>query len=310
MSQLENLKEIADRNLGGLKADTRMLHEIQNGTAAPRVRRFRWQSALVAGAAAVVLLVAGVLGLPQLLQQDSDLGVVSHSAGGNAPQTVTLTANVPAGSVNITESSGDVPGYHNLFASGQSANFPLIKVGEKTYRMLTSAVTASSSQLGENLGIVTDFTSEPAVSSGGIVSNTAEAGQTVYAVQGMSSAMVAAEVQGKLRVFQRVGFAGTAITGGESLKDVTTGSAGVVSIELSGMGRISDAGQVSTLMDTLFRYAQFQGASDSRSASESLLLQLSNGLTVQLHAGNGTVSACGSWSCPEFFEAFEDAVSQ
>ena len=28
MSHLENLKDVADRNLGGLKADARMLHEI------------------------------------------------------------------------------------------------------------------------------------------------------------------------------------------------------------------------------------------------------------------------------------------
>ncbi len=309
MSSLENLKEVADRNLGGLKADARLLHEILNAEGKTPKRRVKWRPMLVAGTAALVLLAAGLIGLPQLLRYNGDISVVSRSAGGdNAPQVLSLTANVPAGSVNITESSAAAPDFHNLFATGQSANFPLVKIGEKTYRMLTDAVTAGSGQLGDSLGIVTDYTSEPALSSGGVVSNTVAAGQTVYAVSGMNSALVAADVQGTMRVFQRVSYAGTAITGGESLKDVLTGSAGVTAIELSGVGRITGAG-VQALMNTLYQYAQYEGAAESRGGAQSLLLTLDNGLTVQMSVENGILSACGNWSCPEFFEAFEDAAA-
>ena len=33
-----------------------------------------------------------------------------------------------------------------------------------------------------------------------------------------------------------------------------------------------------------------------------------NGLTLQLLTGDDSVSACGTWSCPDFFEAFAEAV--
>ena len=308
MSRLENLNEVADRNLGGLKADARLLHQILNAESKKPERKVKWRPILVAGAAAVVLLAAGLIGLPQLLRYNGDISVVSRSAGGdNAPQMMSLTANVPSGSVNITESASGTQGYSNLFEEGQNANFPLIKIGEKTYRMLTSSVTAGTGQLGDSLGMVSDYTSEPALSSGGIVSNTVTLGQAVYAVKGMNAALIAADVQGTLRVFQRVSYAGTAITGGESLKDVLTGSAGVTAIELSGVGRVTGAG-VQTLMNTLYQYAQYEGAAESRNGAQSLLLTLDNGLTVQMNVENGILSACGSWSCPEFFEEFEDAA--
>ena len=35
---------------------------------------------------------------------------------------------------------------------------------------------------------------------------------------------------------------------------------------------------------------------------------LTNGLTLQLLAGEDAVSACGSWSCPDFYEAFAEAI--
>lgn len=310
MSRLENLKEVADRNLGGLKADARLLHGILNAEGKKPESKIKWRPVLAAGAAAVVLLAAGLIGLPQLLRYNGDISVVTRSAGGdNAPQAMSLTANMSVGSVNITESSYGAPGYHNLFAAMQGANFPLVKIGEKTYRMLTDAITAGAGQLGDAMGMVTDYTSEPALSSGGIVSNIVQAGQTVYAVRGMNAAMVTADVQGALRVFQRVSFAGTAITGGEGLKDVLTGGAGVTAIELSGVGRVT-GGEVQSLTSTLFQYAQYEGAAADRTGAQSLLLTLDNGLTVQMNVEDGVLSACGSWSCPEFFDAFEEAVSR
>ena len=310
MSRLEDLKEVADRNLGGLKADTRLLHEILNAKTPTPERKTNWRPILAISMAAVLLLVAGVIGLPQLTRYDGDINVVTRSAGGdNAPQTVQLTANVPAGSVNISESAGSAPGYQNLFASGQSANFPLLKVGERTYRMLTGAVSASTGQLGRQLGTVTEFTSEPAISSSAIVSNTVEAGKSVYAINGMDSALLAAEVQGTLRVFQRVSYSGTAVVGAETLKDVLTGGVEATALELSDVGRINDAGEAQALMELLFSSARYEGASESSAAGQSLLIKLANGMTVQMNIKNGTLYACGAWSSPEFFDAFQNAIT-
>ena len=44
------------------------------------------------------------------------------------------------------------------------------------------------------------------------------------------------------------------------------------------------------------------------SGRQSLLIELDNGLTVQMSVRDENLSACGTWSCPEFFEAFEEAV--
>ncbi|MBN1777620.1 MAG: hypothetical protein JW811_05815 [Clostridiales bacterium] len=310
MSRLENLKEIADRNLGGLKADTRLLHQILNSNKETPERKFKWRPVLIASAAAAVLLVTGLIMLPQLLRGDGDLDVVSRTAGGDGvSQEVQLSAYVPAGSVSISESFGGAPSYHNLFAAGQNADFPLVKVGNATYRMLTDAVTASSGQLGGQLGSVTEYTVEPAVSSGGIVSNIVAAGQPVYAVQGMDGALIAVEVQGTLRVFQRASYGGMAIVGGETLRDVLTGSVGVAALELSDVGRIDQPDTVQALMDVLYAYAHYEGAAESANFSQSLLLTLSNGLSVQMNAENGMLSACGTWSCPEFYDAFMDAMA-
>ncbi len=309
MKQLENLKEIADRNLGGLKADARLLHQIRQAAQPKEERKIKWRPMIAAAAAAVVLLAAGLIALPQLMRGDGSMDVVSRSAGSEtATVKFSLTANVPAGSVRISDGSGKALSYRSLFA-GKNADFPLVKSGNETYRMLTDPGNLTADLLGEQLGKVAEFTSEPAVSSGGIVSNAVEAGQTVYAVKGMKGAAVAAEVQGSMRVFQRVSYGGVAVVGSEGLRDVLLGSAQVVAMELSGVGVVDGQDEAQELMNVLLKNAHYEGAAESANRSQSLLLWLSNGLTVQMNAGGGTLSACGTWSCPEFFAAFSDAVS-
>ena len=51
-----------------------------------------------------------------------------------------------------------------------------------------------------------------------------------------------------------------------------------------------------------------QKSSGTVSAKQSLLIQLDSGLTLQLAVKNDKLSACGTWSCPEFLEAFEAAL--
>ena len=310
MKQLENLKEIADRNLGGLKADTRLLHQIRQAAQPKAKKMIKWRPVIAAAATAAVLLAVGLIAFPQLMRSDGDMDVVSRSAGGEMAVTeFALTANVPAGSVRISDSAGSAPGYRSLFATSQSANFPLVKSGSETYRLLTEPASLPADLLGEQLGKVAEYTSEPAVSSGGIVSNAVSAGEPVYAVKGMKGAAIAAEVQGNMRVFQRVSYSGLAVIGSEGLKNVLLGSAQVVAMELSDVGVIDQENEARELINVLLKNAQYEGAAESANRSQSLLLWLSNGLTVQMNAGGGMLSACGTWSCPEFFAAFSDAVS-
>ena len=73
------------------------------------------------------------------------------------------------------------------------------------------------------------------------------------------------------------------------------------------MGRVDDPAAVRSLMETLLSCADYE--STSLSGSDSTQLGLSNGLTLQLLVGEDTVSACGTWSCPDFFEAYQEAVN-
>jgi len=310
MDRLEHLQEIADRNLGGLKADAHLLYEIRQKAQAKPQRKTQWKPILIGGIAAVALLFGGVFGLPMLMRGQGDIALVTRSAGGTAPeQAIRLTASVPAGSVSISGSKGDIPSYRTLFAAEQNGNFPLIKIGKETYRMLTSPYGVADSLLGDALGTVTEYTLEPAVSTGEIVSNVVSAEQPVYAVAGMKGAAVAASVQGSMRLFQRVSFSGTAVVGGEGLQDVLLGSATVTAMELSDVGIIEEASEAQELVNVLLRNATYESAALSANSSQSLLLKLDNGLIVQMNAGNGTLSACGTWSCPEFFDAFTEALA-
>ena len=310
MKNLECLKEICDRGLAGLNADACLLEQIRLSQK-PKRRFLQWRPVLIGCAAVVVLAGAGLFALPRLLPGGGDISVVTRSAGGSAAAAdFALTASVPAGSVHISESAGQTPKYRSIFASGQSSGYPLVKLGDAAYRMLTAPESLPGDLLGEQLGIVAEFTAEPAVSTAGTVSNVVAANEPVYAVKGMQGAAVAAAVNGSLRVFQRAGFSGVAVLGGETLQDVLLGSARAVAMELSDVGVIDDPAQAEELMNVLLQNARYEGASESANRSQSLLIWLSNGLNVQMNVGGGTLSACGTWSCPEFFSAFDDAVSQ
>lgn len=312
MKRLEELRPVAERQLGGLTANPALLAKIKLAAAAGHSVRKRpvWQPILAACAA--LLFCVGAVGAAlwggATPISDPDNHVIdSYSAGDDKPTTApALKGDVPVGSVSM--SAGGRASANTLFESGDGSSFPLVRVSGATYRMLTSPDGVSQSLLGDALGSVSEFTMEPALGTGDIVSNTVEVGKPVYAVSGMNGALLAAEVGGTTRVFQRVSYAGTAIIGGESLRDTLCGSATATSLTWDGVGTVTDADTVAALMDALLGGADYAGT--AMSGKGSLQIGLSNGLTLQLLADDDTVSACGTWSCPDFFEAFHEAVGQ
>lgn len=312
MKRLENLPQIAQRQLGGLEATPTILAKAKLEAAESRSsRRSRMMLRPVLAVCAALVVFAGAIaafttGEQPILSPAPVNMLDSHSAGTQtAPTEVPRTlSDVPSGSISMSAGmrrSGDT-----LFADLGSATFPLITLDGATYRLLSSPDAISSALLGDALGTVSEFNLEPALGSGGVVSNAVACGESVYSISGMDGALVAANVDGALRVFQRVSYAGTAIIGTEALADTLCAPDQAAWIEVSGLGRVDDRETVQALMSALLDYADYTGT--SMSGSNSMRIGLSNGLTLQLLAGEDTVSACGTWSCPDFFEAFMEAV--
>jgi len=346
VKQLEEIRELTDKALNGLHADDALRKEIiEHGEMlrhGERViaRNTPWQETdkqkalkkrlqpvkRVAALSACGIFTVGLLiGLPlristPVTKQNTDQPVLRTLAvenEDNATFTVqtagdevsndtamSVARSVPVNGITITKSAH--PAYRGIWAAASGANYPLISVSGRYYRLLTAPTDIGSDMLGSALGTVEDHTSEPALSGAGIVSNTAAQGETVYAVSGMNGAMVACKVDGKLRVFQRVSYGSTALKSGESLADTLKASS-ITAMELTGVGTVTDAAKAKELYNILVSNASLVRPSSSET-NTTLLLQLSNGLAVQLCVKDDSVMACGTWSCPEFFEAFGAAV--
>ena len=312
-SMLQNLPKAAEQGLSGLTADTALKTRIQLAAAQEKSPRTTWSVSRITRWASVAVMAALVLviGLTFPFQEDtaSPASLFSSATLGNDPTSAPpVTADL--GNTGVVIRAGNTnPGYRSMWAPTSGGSFPLIGVNGKYYRLLTTPRNVDSSLLGSSLGTIAEYTTNPSLSgTDTVLSNVVNLGETVYAIRGMSDTLVAARVDGQMRLFQRVSFNGNARRGRETLADTLQVGGRVIGMELTGVGTITDPALCDRLMDTLFDCASFE-SSGSISSQKVLILELDNGLVVQLAVKNDSVAACGVWSCPEFFEDFEDACN-
>ncbi len=306
MIKLETLRQVADETLGGLTAGPALFHRAQMKAAQPERARTqpRMNRALAFALSLALVIGLSALALPGLFKPAVP-AVNVLSSGPALPDGIRMAADLPRGSLMLSEAKAPV--YQGIWAQGSGANFPLIRLDGRYYRLLTHPADVSALKGGQ-LGSVEVFTNEPALDMGAsTLSNAAGMGESVYAVSGMGKAAVAAPVDGSLRLFQRVSFSGAALVGNEGLRDTLPG--GAETLQLSGEGTVSDPEAVAQLMDLLFSRAAYQG-SQSRESDKALLVQYGSGVVLQLAVSGDSLSACGTWACPEFFEAFRAAIRQ
>lgn len=307
MKRLEQLPEMTDKALAGLTAGQHLKLRIEKAAANPQPQRRRTPVWVPALSCALVLAIVLGVGIPVLNPQPQTGLISTQSAGQNVTGTERSLLDLDNNDVNIRQ-SGETPKYRSIWASGDNGNFPLIGIEGKYYRLVTTPKSVSKSLLGSSMGDVDEFTTEPSLSGTDVVlSNKVTQGCEVYAIDGMGDTLVAAEVEGSYRVFQRVGFNGSALRGSEELADTLQIAGHIISMELSDVGVITDMDACEALFATLIDCASYE-SSGSVNAKQSLLINLDNGLTVQLAVKNDKFSACGTWSCPEFFEEFESAI--
>ena len=309
-ARLRQLPETVDHSLASLKADEALKWRIQRAVTNPEpapVRRPVYRTLVPALSLALVLIIGAVVALPALRGGNEPDPLISSRAAGSVSEQETASASdLNNGRVTITR--GAIPEYRSLWETGDNGNFPLIGVNGSYYRMLTSPTAVSASLLGESLGTVAEFTTAPSLSGTDVIlSNAASFGTAVYPVSGMGNTLVAAEVNGSLRLFQRVSFNGSALRGSETLEDTLQIAGHILAMELSDVGVVTDRSACEMLFSTLLDNASYD-SSGPLSATQSLLIELDNGLTLQLAVRNDKLAACGTWSCPEFFEEFEEAM--
>ena len=306
-AMLRQLPETAEQALGGLEATPFLKARISRAANEPRKNKLhfalpKWVPAVCCAA---VVLVLTLTAIPMGTEQPGTL-INSNTLGNptEAPSSV-LTADLNRGDVFISASSSK-PGYRSIWSDVQNGSFPLIGINGKYYRMLTSPAAMDSALLGKQVAVISEFTTEPSLSgTDAVLSNAAASGTKVYAVQGISSdTMVAAQVNGRLRLFQRVSFNGNALRGREKLTDTLAIAGQVIGMELSGVGTVTDPAACENLLATLLDCASYE-SSGSISSRQALLIEMSNGLVLQLAVKGDNLAGCGVWSCPEFFEAFE-----
>lgn len=309
MKRLDQLPEVVNETLGGLTAGQNLKLRIEKAaqpTAQAPIRRQRvWMPAL---ACALVVALGAALVIPALTDRQTQQPLIVTQAAGNGQVGNELTGKELTRGNTTIAASRSAPSYRSLWAESTGGAFPLLGINGRYYRLLTSPESVSDRVLDTSCGAVAEFTAEPSLSGNDVVlSNTAPVGTAIYPVSGMDGTLVAAQLDGQTRLFQRVSFNGNALKGSESLADTLQIAGHITGMELSDVGSVTDADKCETLFDTLLSNASYE-SSGSVSGKQSLLIELDNGLTLQLAVKNDRFSACGTWSCPEFFEAFEAAA--
>lgn len=305
---LRELPETANQAMNGLEATPFLKARIDRAVNEKKQGKVRftvpaWAPALCC--AAVVLVLA--LTVFPMTGEPSDGIIDSGMLGDPTPVPANaLTADLNSGSMFISANSAK-PGYRSIWSDVKDGSFPLIGMNGKYYRMLTSPNVVDSELLGAQVATVSEFTTEPSLSGTDVVlSNTVASGAAVYAISGVdANTLVAAQVNGRMRLFQRVSFNGNALRGAEKLTDTLALAGRVIAMELSGVGTVTDPAACESLMATLLSCASYE-SSGSISSKKALLIELDNGLVLQMSVKGDNLAACGVWSCPEFFEAFDN----
>ena len=312
MNKLEQLAPIADEMLSGLHADEAMKRRILFA-ANEKTKRRAPMPRLVPTLCCAALAIACVSAFaPRLSGTAVDaaatpmpVSIDSIAAGGEQAAPMTRMADV-SGTARVRAAGG---GSESLFVSA-SGDIPLVAVNGAVYRMLSAPANVRGDLLGSAVGTVNTETDEPSLADddamAGGLSNVAEAGQTIYAVSGLdANTAVACEVGGNMRLFQRVSYAGKG-PGGLGLEDTFSVRGQVAELTLSGVGTLTGEA-ANDAVATLLDHATLKSA-DMSAKKQTLTATLTNGLKLQLGVSGDTVSACGGWSCPEFFEAFESGL--
>ena len=321
-NKLDELRPIANEMLGGLHAGEEMRHRVLRAAREERAAKRNMVKRAVPAVcmAALALVCVGAAGV-RLNKPDAAAVTMSPRSAPESENVVEISAIAagdmqPAAEVEMVAALGSgarvgaqAESAESLFASA-GGDIAMVTVDGRVYRMLKTPKAVAGGMLAGEVGKVSVRSASPSTASADDMkaglSNVAGEGAAVYAVKGLDDATaVAAEVDGSMRVFQRVSYAGKG-PAGAGFEDTFSVRGSVKEMTLSGVGTLS-GDTANVVMNVLLDSAVLKSA-DATARKQTLTVTLNNGLKLQLGVSGDTVCGCGGWSCPEFFEAFEAAL--
>lgn len=316
LNSLDRLGPITDEMLAGLHADQQMKMRIRAAVNEKRRPAKRPAARTLVPAlccAALAIACVGAVNLRGVQPAPKAAEIQTIAAGdvmpGGDAVVMMMRSNQVADLGDHARVSASSASGESLFASGKG-DIPLVTVDGAVYRMLTTPKDVGNSLLGDSLGDVALFAEQPSLASAeemkAGLSNAAQQGAVIYSIKGLAkTTAVAAEVNGRMRLFQRVSYAGKG-PGKQSLEDTFGVRGKVKRLELSGVG-VLEGDTANVVIGVLLDNAALKAA-DASMGKQKLTVTLSSGLKLQLGVSGDTVTGCGGWSCPEFFDAFEAAL--
>jgi hypothetical protein len=316
-SLMERVPESARQLLDGVRADSVLRHRILTGAYRSRgvgARAFGRAGGYVAArrfapvlSVAMGLILVAVIGL-QLYDFNAPPAAIDIPDNPALSMQSFSSGDLSTGSLKL---AGGVPQYRPLLMRTSTGDPALLSVNGRYYQMLGAPSQLADDMLGQKHGDVQPLTADISLADRiGVLSNVVPVDEIVYAVGDYSTrTMVAAKVGGVMRVFQRIGYATKSLVGSETFRDTLDVSGRVTALELSGVGVITDGEQANRIFEMLVGEAVPWSGESIPEAGQSLTIHIDGGLSLQVGVSGDLVQACGSWACPEFFEAFAQTIS-
>ena len=237
--------------------------------------------------------------------RDPKIAEIEEIAAGSVPAAGSMmkSASLSGVEVHNAVSRGD-----SLFANG-SPEIPVLCLNGAVYRLLKEPGALAGGLLDGQIGTVRTETEHPSLATkqelASGLSNCCGIGSAVYAITSLSkSTAVAAEVNGRMRLFQRISYAG--LGSAAPLSESLALSGKLKEMTLSGVGTLS--GEAAERAFKLLLSSAERIAKEAEPGAGTLTFVLKNGLRLQMTVSGETLIACGAWQCPAFFDAFRQAL--
>lgn len=310
MVDLEKLPAISESVLHGLQADDSLKQKILYKAANSDIKKTRsYFRYIPAVCCAVTLILVSFIFLKTINSSvNPEPPTISTIASGSprvitpvSLHTVTDIGEKAFNTENVYIAASDVSS--GIWSRSHNGYFPLVLINDKAYRLISDEYSViGSADLDGLVGSVRVCSAEPGIEKAdGILSNILESDTNIYNIKGTNQSLIAAAFNQKIMVFQRAGFNGKSIINNEQFKDTVVPPDAVNSLDIPGYGLFSDEETVKRLYNILYEHAVFEN-SGSVTGNEYLIIGLKNGLSEQLAVKGNKLYACGTWSCPEFWD--------